>query len=74
MEERDVKYEKTLPDGREVEKHLDDVTPPKGGGGGTATPSRPDGYMETWDVVQFPHVAHGKPLPDDKDEDDWPQK
>jgi hypothetical protein len=58
--------------GREIEEKLDDVVAPErpaGGGGGPRKPGPNDSYMETWDVVQAPHPVHGKPLPEDEDED-----
>ena len=61
--------------GNPIEAQLDDVTKPRrprptGGGGG---PAKPNGYMETFDVIQGAHPVHAKPLPEDEDEEDkWP--
>ncbi|MDB5098635.1 MAG: hypothetical protein JWM80_3056 [Cyanobacteria bacterium RYN_339] len=57
--------------GREVEEKLDDVTPPEGGGGGPRKVGPNDSFMETWDVVQAPHPARGKPLPDEDEDEKW---
>jgi hypothetical protein len=58
--------------GREHEERLDDVTappPPPGGGGGQHRRGPNTSYMETWDVLQAPHPAHGEPLPEEEDEE-----
>jgi hypothetical protein len=64
--------------GHEHEERLDDVTAPPplpaGGGGGPRPRSGEgpnDSFMETWDVLQAPRPVHGKPLPDEDEDERW---
>lgn len=62
-----MKREKPDSNERKAEHKLDQALP--GGGGGGVGPN--PGYMETFDVIQAPHPKHGKPLPDEDEEQDY---
>ena len=58
--------------GQEIVEKLDDVTPPPPPRSISGPPPAPDAkFMETWDVLQAPHPVHGKPAPDEDEDDKW---